>query len=258
MRRRRNKIEGFLDDNQSWISSKEGIKKVVVDYFKNLFTDSDSLGIPNTWPKLFPMPNENDMKSICDPVTTIEIKEALFGIGKFKALGSDGMPAIFFQDCWQICKHDVQNLVFSSFEAAKIPQNLNETFIALVPKTDSPISINQIRPINLCNTLYKIISKILVNRIRPLLNDITNPAQASFIPGRQITNNIVIAQEIVNKYRRPKSKKGLLAWKIDLSKAYDWLSWKFISDTLNEIGFERKTINLIMRCFSNCFLLCSG
>lgn len=218
VRRRRNKIEGLMDDNQTWIFSKKSVKRVVADYFNNLFLDCDSPGIPRTWPRLFPNLIKSDMKDISNNVTIKEIKEALFHIGKYKTPGPDGVPVLFFQNHWNICSKDIYSLIYDSFETASIPCHLNETFLVLVPKNELPISMKQIRPISLCNTLYKIISKILVNRIRPILKDLINPTQASFILGRQISDNIIIAHENMNKYRRSKGKKSLLAWEVIFSR----------------------------------------
>ncbi|CAN6719122.1 unnamed protein product [Malus baccata var. baccata] len=74
------------------------------------------------------------------------------------------------------------------------------------------------------------------------------PTQVSFVPGRQIIDNVIVAQVILHKYRNTKGKKGFIAWKIDLSKAYDRLQWSFIRDVLWEIGLRRKILELIMQC----------
>ena len=85
----------------------------------------------------------------------------------------------------------------------------------------------------------------------PFLPGLISPNQASFVPGRHITDNILIAQEIHYKFRKSKGKKGFLAWKIDLSKAYDHLNWSFISGELYEIGLPESLIHLIMDCISS-------
>lgn len=107
---------------------------------------------------------------------------------------------------------------------------MNKILIALIPKTDNPVNIKMFRPISLCNVGYKIITKIIVVRLKPMLNKIISPFQSSFIPGRTTSDNIIITQEVLHTLR---SKKGGMIFKIDLEKAYDKVSWKFIFDTRN-------------------------
>ena len=111
--------------------------------------------------------------------------------------------------------------VCNSFEAKTIPEYLNETLISLIPKTQSSESLNNYRPISLCNTIYKVITKIIVGRIRPLLDKLISPIQAAFVPGRRGLNNIIIAQELIHSLDKKKGKDGFMAIKVDLAKAYD-------------------------------------
>lgn len=121
VRRRRNRIEGLLDDNHVWISSKEGLKSIVTNFFSSLFTDLGAVGIPTSWPKLFPTPNDYDIQNINALVSMEETKEALFGIGKLKAPGPDGLPAMFYQDFWDTYGYDIHNLVRTCFLSGSIP-----------------------------------------------------------------------------------------------------------------------------------------
>ena len=133
---------------------------------------------------------------------------------------------------------------------ATLPEHLNETFIVLIPKVDNPINMTQFRPISLCNTTYKVISKILVTRLRPCMTNLISPNQVSFVPGRHITDNIIVAQEMLHKFKSSKGKKGFVAWKIDLSKAYDRLNWNFIRNVLREIGIRGQILELLMHCIT--------
>lgn len=99
--------------------------------------------------------------------------------------------------------------------------------LVLIPKVENVEFYKQFRPISLCSVAYKLITKVLVNRLRPLLNDLVGPAQVSFIPGRQSSDNILVAQELIHTIKRCKSKRGLMSIKIDLEKAYDRVSWSF-------------------------------
>lgn len=108
--------------------------------------------------------------------------------------------------------------------------------MVLIPKVDNPDKINQFRPISVCNVIYKVITKIIANRLKPLLDGLISPTQCSFVPGRHSADNIIIAQEIIHTRANKKGKKGFVALKIDLEKAYDRLNWDFLDNTIKEIG----------------------
>lgn len=91
----------------------------------------------------------------------------------------------------------------------------------LIPKENVPTKITQFQPISLCNVEYKIIMKVLVNRIKHVLDNIITPLQGSFIPAHDTSDDILVAQELVHTISKNKSNKGLVAYKIDLKKAYD-------------------------------------
>ena len=98
---------------------------------------------------------------------------------------------------------------------------INSTFIALIPKTDSPISFNDFRPISLCNCLYKIISKIIANRLKPILQHIISSNQSAFLKGRSIHNNAIMAHESFYSLKKKHGNGGFRAVKLDMQKAFD-------------------------------------
>ncbi|KAK2640627.1 hypothetical protein Ddye_028422 [Dipteronia dyeriana] len=138
-----------------------------------------------------------------------------------------------------------------SFKTGTSPDKINRTLITLVPKVPSLLNMSQLRPIRLCNTIYKTISKFVVQRLRSLLPNLISPNQVAFVPGRQIKDNIVVAQEVLHKFKSMKGKKGYIAWKIDLAKAYDKLQLSFIRNVIMEVGFDGKFVDLIMWCISS-------
>ena len=126
---------------------------------------------------------------------------------KFKAPGSDGYGAAFFQYYWNIIKDDVCWAIKSFFEEGKHLKQINYSLIALIPKVNQLATPAQFRPINLCNTVYKIISTIIANRMRPILEKIIDPIRSVFVPNRSIHKNILLAHEIMIKYKNMKERK---------------------------------------------------
>ena len=127
---------------------------------------------------------------------------------------------------------------------------VNNSFIVLIPKSQSPTSFNHYRPISLCNIVYKIITKLLVSRLRNILHKLISPTQAAFIPGRWIVENQVIVHEMLHSFKTRKVKSGLMAIKIDLQKAYDRVNWNFLQAILKNFGFDEKFVNWILECVS--------
>lgn len=119
-----------------------------------------------------------------------------------------------------------------------MPKEVNGSLIVLIPKTSNPSAINNFRPISLCNVVYKIISKLSVAKLRPLLYKLISPCQSAFTPGRWIAENQVILQETLPSFKTRKVK-GFMAIKLDLLKAYDRVNWSFIQTVLARFGFEK-------------------
>lgn len=132
-----------------------------------------------------------------------------------------------------------------------MPKEVNSSLIVLIPKISNPTSSHHFRPISLCNVVYKIVSKLLVAKLRPLLDKIISPAQSAFIPNRWIVENQVIVQEILHSFKTRKTKPGLMAIKLDLQKAYDRVNWKFIQAILLHLGFNETFTSWIISCISS-------
>ena len=101
-------------------------------------------------------------------------------------------------------KEGVLAAVWDFFSTGVMPEGGNDTSIVLIPKTSNPSRMADYRPISLCNVTYKIISKCLVNRLRPLLDDIISVEQSAFIPGRMITDNALVAFECLHYIKQEK------------------------------------------------------
>ena len=122
-------------------------------------------------------------------------------------------------------------------------KRINKTFIALVPKTPTPKSLLDFRPISLCNTVYKIFAKVTVNRIKPFLQKIIGTPQKGFVPRRQIQDAVITTHEIIHSME--KNKIPSMALKLDISNVYDKVRWDFLYDVLERVGCNEKVLNLI-------------
>ena len=137
------------------------------------------------------------------------------------------------------------------FTDCKMPEYLNRTNVILIPKVAGPKSLGNYRPISLCNTVYKVVTKILVARIRPFLDKLVSPLQSAFMPGRRSVDNTIVVQEVIHTISNKKGRVGYMAIKVDLEKAYDKIEWSFIREVLMNANLPQNLISLIMSCVSS-------
>ncbi|GJY42406.1 hypothetical protein Tco_0429676 [Tanacetum coccineum] len=155
-------------------------------------------------------------------VSDREIKDAIFSIGDDKSPGPDNYYVAFFKEAWDIIAHDVTN----------------------------PMKINDYRPISCCNVLFKCITKIISNRMKDCLTGLVSLNQSAFIPGRRISDNILLTQELMHNYHLDRGP-ARCAFNVDIQKAYDTVDWDFLKDVLIGFGFHTRMIGWIMECVTS-------
>ena len=139
-----------------------------------------------------------------------------------KSLGPNGFVACFYQKPWNIVRSEVCVAVLDFLNGGVFHDDINEKYIALIPKIKNPTHITEFRPISLCNVIYKFIAKVFANWLKKVLRKIISPNQSAFIPSRLITDNIVIAFEALHTMDTwLKGAERYMALKLDMSKAYD-------------------------------------
>ena len=119
-------------------------------------------------------------------------------MGPTKAPKLDGMNAIFYQKFWYMVGDTVVSVALDFLNSGQMLPVLNHTHIVLIPKVKNPVKMSDFRPISLCNAMYKIIAKVLANRLKQILPHIIAPTQSAFVPGRLITDNILVAYEALH------------------------------------------------------------
>ena len=250
IRRRRNTIDFLKDKHGNWISNREAIGDCFIDHFKSIYTTSHPsflASLENLIPQCI---TDEDNEWLCRIPDYGEIKSAVFSLGSYKSSRLDGMPALFYKHYWSIVEIDVVNTVTSFFSNGHMLKAMNHTFLALIPKTNAVSTVHQFWPISLCNVIYKTISKILANRLKQMLPKLISPWQASFVLGRLIQDNSIIAHELFHSMKKKKGKGGYIALKVDMEKAFDKMEWSFIDEVLKCFGFSNKWIGWISQCIS--------
>ncbi|CAA7019711.1 unnamed protein product [Microthlaspi erraticum] len=249
IRRNRNRIDMLKNDAGVWVSNTQELEKLAIEYYRRLYSMMD---VEEVVPRL---PSEGfvplspaDHTHLNKPFTAGEVERAVKEMGKYKAPGPEGFQPVFYQHCWDIVGDSVVRFVLEFFRTGNLPPNTNDVMIVLLEKVTKPEKITQFRPISLCNVLFKTITKAMVVRLKQVITKLIGPAQASFIPGRLSTDNIVIVQEAVHSTRRKKGRTGWMLLKLDLEKAYDRIRWDFLEDTLVAVGLSESWVRWIMQC----------
>lgn len=237
VRRKRNKVQGLYLSNGNWCIEDNLLKAEAISFFKILFMADANTNHTSLHSHLVPQLGEVGSGALMAPVSKEEVRAVVFSMKSYMAPGPDGFQPIFFKHFWRVVGDDLWNLVCNAFLTGHFEECLAETLIMLIPKVDNPMHLRNFRPISLCNVVYRVITKVLVSRLRPFLDDLIGPLQSSFLPKKGTSDNAILAQEVIHFMHTSKSKKGIVAFKIDLEKAYDRVSWDFLETTLRDFGF---------------------
>lgn len=168
------------------------------------------------------------------------------------APGFGGFPPAFYKENIDLLINALWKTVSSFFESKHLLKEMNHTFISLISKTDNSSSPSEFIPVSLCNSNYKVISKIIVNRMKPLLSKMTSPLQDAYVSNMHIQDNVIIVHELVHtmKGKRKNDKWGVMGLKLDMSKIFDRVEWVFLRDILKSFGFSEHWCDLIHQCIS--------
>lgn len=221
IQRRHNNIDAIKFEDGSWVTSSKDIRLPFFNSFKSMFTKEEVFFPKHLDNLISPCITEEENSILQNIPTPEEIKATLFQMQDLKAPGLDGFPALYYKEFWYIVGESVTQVVTSFFEFGRLPKEVNSSLIILIPKISNPSSVNNFCSISLCNVVYKIILKLLVAKIQPVLHKLISTCQSMFILGRWIIENQVVVHEMRHNFKVRKVKTGFMAIKLDLQKAYD-------------------------------------
>jgi len=233
-RKRKNFISKLLSDDGHILTSQVEKEKNVFDFYSNLLGESldrevtinlDELAIPNF-----------DLSELDAPFSEDEVWRTINSLPSDKAPGPDGFTGKFYKVCWPIIKVDLMAAI-SAIWSRKMGhlEMLNSAYITLLPKKEEATTIRDFRPISLVHSFAKLITKILANRLAGRLDAMVSPNQSAFIKGRFIQDNFMLVQQIARFLHQQKQPRILL--KLDITKAFDFVSWPFLLEVLRKLGF---------------------
>ncbi|XP_031486893.1 uncharacterized protein LOC116255258 [Nymphaea colorata] len=242
-RRWRNKIASISHDG--WLLTEmPDIFTTCTDYFPGLLGTSHGTG--NLSYSLAPGPivSTEENADLLKPLTAVEIQWAVMDADRDSAPGPDGFGNSFFQRNWDTVQKAVAGAIRGFFDSERLVKSINKTHIILLPKEQGAMQVDKLQPISLCTSTMKFITRIMVQRMRPILNKNISKNQSTFLSGRCIQNSFLLSQEIVHILQN--SKKQAAYVKIDLSKAYDRVNWGFLKAALCHLGFQDLWIQKVM------------
>jgi hypothetical protein len=218
-----------------FVNDSEGINKIASSYYKDLFGPSvlSSINISNLNMKQL---SDTDRSFLTAPFTINDIKKVVFEMKHNSAPGPDGFPVEFFQNFWDLIQMDVWNL-FKDFYVGNLDiERLNYGMVTLLPKVDIAVDMKNFRPICLLNLCYKIITKVLNNRLASCITKVISDSQYGFIKNRYNMDGVVSLNEILHEVKR-KNQSGVVL-KIDFENAYDKVNWHFFYTMMEKRFWE--------------------
>ncbi|KAM2567066.1 hypothetical protein TB1_009491 [Malus domestica] len=182
-RRRCSKIVGLEDEQGNWCTEPSKVDEIAVMYFKNLFRTCNPRGTHEITECVEAQILSENAQRLMQTITEEEVRLSMFQIPTDKAPGPDGFTGSFYHELWDVVGRDIFAMVQAFWVSEKMLRKLNHTHLVLIPKVPSPRNMSQLRPISLCNVGYKVIAKILSNRMKNVLPHLISANQSAFIAG---------------------------------------------------------------------------
>ncbi|XP_026398917.1 uncharacterized protein LOC113294756 [Papaver somniferum] len=249
-RQSHNAITELENSAGSIISTEQEISETLVEHFENKFKKQEvnfAEGIFDNIPKII---NEEDKNMLNVIPTRKEIYTAVKEMDPDSAPGPDGFAGWFYTSTWDIIGDDLTLAIQFCWSRGFIPKVMNANFLTLLPKVQGAKKASQFRPIGMSNFCFNIFKKIITTRIGGVIEKIVSPQQGAFIKGRNIQNQIVLASELINEMET--TRRGWnVGLKLDITQAYDSLSWDFLFQAMYTFGFSAKFIQWLLVLFQS-------
>jgi hypothetical protein len=248
-RRRVNQIRVIKDvEGREW-KKPEDIGMAFCKFYQELFSAGESGRIAESLQHIEARVTVKMNAMLLKAYTTEEVELALLQMHPLKSSSPDGFAACFYQKSWATMKTEVCVAVLDFLNNGNFDNELNVTHIALILKKKNPSILTDYRPTSLCNVLYKLIAKVIANRLKKVLAIIISLSQSAFVPGRLITDNVLVAFEaLCTMDRKLKGREGYMALKLDMSKAYDRVEWNYLEVVMRKLGFDDRWVQLAITC----------
>ena len=250
----RNHIHFVKDANDQLIGSAEGIKLHAAEYFEDILGSTTLAESPATVEQLRDLTpfrcSEVRGQELQREVSAEEITNTVFALPLSKCPGPDGYSVEFLRSSWPIIGKDIIAGVQEFFRNGHLLKDLNNTTIALIPKTSQACKLGDFRPISCCNIIYKVISKIIANRLKPTLQECISNNQAAFLKGRSLGENVLLSSELIRDYTKSSCQKSSML-KVNLRKAFDTICWDFVLKLLEAQDFPPLFRTWIKECITS-------
>ena len=246
-RRLRNEVKGVEVEGQ-WLEEPSSVRCEAKKLFNSRFKATKDLGVRLDKVDFKSLSHEDNM-SLIKAFSVEEVRDAVWLCDGSKSPGPDGFNLFFVKESWEVFKDEIVEALTLFYETGCIPKGCNASFVALVPKVRDLANLEQYRPIFLVGVMYKIISKVLAERLKRVLSAVIDECQSAFLKGRGILDSVLTANGVIEDLRR--RRKSGLCFKVDFEKAYDSVSWEFLYDMLQRLGFHSRWILWIKGCLTS-------
>ncbi|XP_026428240.1 uncharacterized protein LOC113324120 [Papaver somniferum] len=250
LRQAKNLISELDDGNDNIISDQSKISKALVQHFQQKFAYQEVNIDENLLNVIHSTITDSDQEMLDVIPDPEEIKNIVFEMDPDSSPGLDSYSGIFYRTCWEIIHEDLIAAIQFCWRRRFIPEGLNSNFLVLLPKCQGAKKANQFRLIGLSNILFRIFTKIITTRMNTLMVKLISPQQAAYVKGRSIHENVLLASEMINETKKEK-RGGNVALKLDISQAYDSVSWKFLFQVLQKYGFSTSWCDWLLTLFES-------